>query len=154
MSTRSKVVELNGQKYELRKLAPDVGSFIFMRMMGLSLRSRAAEKEQQEELPKSTEPAPEPAKISGEMQVRALAFSVFAGAIGFDDFKFIQNACIKAVSKQRTDTGMFMPVMNDAGQWTKDGDDIETNVGLAMNLTTEVLILCFADFFESSSLGS
>lgn len=153
MSTRSKVVELNGQQYEIRKLAPDVGSFIFMRMMGLSLRARAAEKEQAEESPKPATTA-EPVKISGEMQVRALAFSVFAGAIGLDDFKLIQNACIRSVSKQNPKTNFFMPVMTDSGQYTPDGEDVENNVGLVMNLTTEVLIFCFADFFESPSLGT
>jgi len=152
MSTRSKVVEFDGKKYEIRRLAPDIGSFIFMRMMGLSLRSRAAERELAEDLPKN-DPAEPSVPISGEMQVRALAFSVFSGAIGFDDFKFIQNACVRAVSKLRVDTGMYMPVMADNGMWTKDGEDLENSVGAVMHLTTEVLILCFADFFEKPSLG-
>lgn len=152
MNSRSKVVEFSGSKYEVRRLLPDVGSFIFMKMMGLSLRARSADKEQAEERPKDASAEP-PTPISGETQVRALAFSVFAGGIAFDDFKFIQNACIQSVSKQRVDTGFYMPVMTGDGKYTKDGEDLETNVGLVMNLTTEVLVLCFADFFDNSGPG-
>jgi hypothetical protein len=44
-----------------------------------------------------------------------------------------------------------MPIMSDAGEWTKDGQAVVDDVQLLMNLTTEVLVICFADFFEQGS---
>lgn len=154
MAARSKIVDVKGTQYEVRRLAPEVGSFIFMRMLGLSFKARN-EQAERAEVKKTGDAEAAPAEpISGEMQVRALSFSVMSGAIGFDDFKFIQSACIKNVSRQDESTGFFMPVMTDAGQWTKAGEELESNVGSVMSLTTEVLILCFADFFESPGLGT
>lgn len=158
MQARSKVVELKGLSFELRRLLPEVGSFIFMRMMGMNMRmaqenaERAAPKlERQVELPTETAEPDEP--ISGELRVRALAFSVFAGGIAFDDFKFIQSACLKSVSR-KNDAGLYMPIMSDGGVWTGDGKEVRDDVGLVMQLTTEVLIFCFADFFEETSPGT
>jgi hypothetical protein len=157
VKARSKVVELSGEKFELRKLPPEVGSFIFMRMMGVQMRMIAERAEQEAAKPKKhagvEENAEERKKPTGEEQVRALAFVVFSGGIGFDDFKFIQKSCMECVSKFRDDTGMPMPVM-DGGQWLPDGAQIEDNVGLVMQLTSDVLVHCFADFFESGGLGS
>lgn len=155
MQTRSKVVELKNASYEVRRLLPEVGSFIFMRMMGLSMRmaqdnaDRSASKPAATEV--QTEEVPEPV-ISGEMRVRALAFSVFSGGIAFTDFKFIQDACLKSVSK-KNEAGLFMPIMSDGGVWTGDGEEVRNDVGLVMQLTTEVLIYCFGSFFESTNPG-
>jgi hypothetical protein len=44
-----------------------------------------------------------------------------------------------------------MPIMSDAGEWTKDGQAVVDDVQLLMNLTTEVLVICFSDFFEQGS---
>jgi hypothetical protein len=153
--SRSKAVELKGLSFELRRLLPEVGSFIFMRMMGMNMRmaqenaERAAPKSEQQ----STEDAMPAEPISGELRVRALAFSVFAGGIAFDDFKFIQSACLKSVSR-KNDAGLYMPIMSDGGVWTGDGKEVRDDVGLVMQLTTEVLIFCFADFFEETSPGT
>lgn len=155
MQTRSKVVELSSRKFEIRRLSPEIGSFIFMRMLGVSMRTAAVERESKpasakEE--KESEPAPE---ISGEMKVRALTFSVFSGGMGFEDFKFIQNGCMRVVSvvENRAGIDFPLPIMDDAGKWTPDGISLSFDVGLVMRLTTEVLIFCFADFFEGSGLG-
>jgi hypothetical protein len=163
--TRSKVVELKGEVFEVRKLAPDVGSFIFMRMMSISMRmmQELAEKEAEaaarkqsaqtpQEAPKPEEEAAPDSQISGEMRVRALAFTVLSGGVSFEDFQFIQTACLKATSK-KNDSGLFMPIMTDGGVWTKDGDLVRDDVGVAMQVVSEVLIFCFSSFFESSVPG-
>lgn len=160
MQTRSKVVELSDRKFQIRKLPPEVGSFIFMRMLGISMKSAAAASE----APTSTVVADEPAaaveevapQATGEMRVRALSFAVFSGSgIGFEDFKFIQNSCMRAVSvvDVRSETEFPMPVMTDSGVWTKAGSDLSDDVGLVMRITTEVLVFCFSDFFEGSGIG-
>ena len=158
MQTRSKVVEASGRKFQVRRLPPDTGSFIFMRMLGVSMRmtaSAAEEKKQPIQSESSEEAKKTSESVDGEAQVRALAFVVFSGGISFEDFKFIQNNCMKVVSVVEEREGVIfpLPIMNDAGIWTAEGASVENDVGLVMKLTTEVLILCFADFFAGSSPG-
>jgi hypothetical protein len=159
MQYRSKDVELLGHKFKVRKLPPEVGSFIFMRMMGVSLRAAAAEpqkpaKQNDDQAPAPVEDEP-PTKITGEMRVRALSFAVFSGAISFEDFKFIQTNCMQAAAivVERQGVEFPMPLVSDAGVWTSDGEEVANNVGLTMQLTTAVLIHCFADFFDSGGPG-
>jgi len=151
MITRSKVVELSGKKFEIRRLPADTGSFIFMRMLGISMRSVAQSRESEHVAKERAEPT-EATPISGEMRVRALSFAVFSGDIAFDDFKFIQAACMKSVSKFNAED-MPIPIMTDNGLWTPAGEDIVANVGLLTRLTTEVLIFSFSDFFDESGPG-
>jgi hypothetical protein len=151
---RTKQVDLKGRKFELRRLSPEVGTFILMRMMGVQMRSEAAQEERAPAKPAAVaEPAVKPPEISGEARVRALSFIVFSGAISFEDFKFIQNACMHCVSIVKVAEGEAfpMPIMSDAGEWTKDGQAVVDDVQLLMNLTTEVLVICFSDFFEQGS---
>lgn len=155
---RSKTVELQGRKFQLRRLPTELGSFIFMRMLGVSMRAAAATLETQRpdtsrEAP-ATDAPPSPPP-TGEEQVRALSFSVFSGGMPFEDFKFIQTGCMKVVSiiEERSEQEFPMPVMLDNGAWTPSGEDLSYDVGLVMRLTTEVLILCFADFFGGGGLG-
>ena len=149
---RVKSLELDGQKFEVRRLPPEVGSFILMRMMGVQMRDSAAKAET---IPQAAAPSEAPAspapEISGEMRVRTLSFIVFSGAISFDDFKFIQQHCMQCVALVKDAAGETfpMPIVSDGGVWTKDGKEIAENVGLVMKLTTEVLVLCFADFFDA-----
>lgn len=159
MQARHKVVELSGTRYQIRKLPPEVGSFIFMRMLGVSMRQS---QEAAEQAPKpavtvatSTEIVEAP-KLTGEMRVRALAFAVFSGGvISFENFKFIQNACLQSAALLDTRDGVEfpMPVMTDTGIYTKEGEELADNVGMVMRLTTEVLIFCFADFFADGGAG-
>lgn len=160
MQTKSKIVELSGSKYHIRKLPPEEGSFIFMRMLGISMRQAAdtpAPKQPQQ--PQQKTEAKElvvETKISGEMRVRALSFAVFSGsAIDFADFKLIQSACLRAcaIVVEHAGNPFPMPVVADTGEWTKEGEELSGNVGLVMRLTTEVLIFCFSDFFEDGGAG-
>jgi hypothetical protein len=156
MQTRSKVVELSGNRFQIRRLPPEVGSFIFLRMLGVRMRSMEnvqAPQQKQEETVAAE--AKKEEKITGEMQVRALSFSVLTGGIGFEDFKFIQTSCMKAAAliQERAEVDFPMPIVTDAGLWTAEGEVVASNVGLVMQLTTEVLIFCFADFFEGSGPG-
>lgn len=156
MKEKSKVVELSGYKFSLRRLPADVGSYIFMRMMGVSMRNAAAAAENQPVATAAAEQQPEPTKATGAEKVRALSFIVFSGGMNFDDFKFIQRACLGVVSsiEHREGQDFPIPIMSDSGVATPQGEDILCDVGLVMRLVSEVLIFCFADFFDESSPGS
>ena len=151
---RTKQLELSGRKFELRRLPPEVGSFILMRMMGVQMRDQA-DRETAKPTAVAAASTEKPVEISGEMRVRALSFIVFSGAIDFADFKFIQQHCMRCVALVTEAAGESfpMPIVSDDGQWTKDGQAVADDVGLVMKLTTEVLILCFSDFFEAGATG-
>lgn len=153
--------EIEGHRYLLRKLPTEVGSFILMRMLGIQMRVAAANAEEQmakeaskpAELSVQQEERPKP---SGEDMVRAIVFSLFSGGVmSFEDFKFIQQSCMKVTSiiKEREGHDFPMPVMDDHGRWSTDGAVLADESSLVVRLTTEVLILCFADFFGGSSTG-
>jgi hypothetical protein len=150
---RSKIVELSGIRFQIRRLPPEVGSFIFMRMLGVSMRDRAEAKPQKQEPQEAESAAPQ--DITGETRVRALSFSVFSGGMSFADFQFIQAHCLQAVGvmKERAGSEFAMPLVTSDGVWTPDGKPIEDDIGLVMRLTTEVLVFCFADFFGESGPG-
>ncbi len=152
MNTRSKVVELSGHTFQINRLPADAGSFIFMRLLGVSVRMQANEPERADKK-ESTETL-EQARITGEMRVRAMTFSVFSGGIAFDEYRFIQRACMEStyIVQQRAGASFPLPIMAD-GRWTADGAAVESNVGLVMKLTTEVLVFCFSDFFDESAPG-
>lgn len=150
MNTRSKVVELGGARFEVRRLPPEVGSFIFMRMMGASMRMESPVENGEKQ---AEDPGKPKIEVTGEMRVRALTFAVFSGNISFDDFKFIQDACMRVVSKMEVNAGQEfpMPIMADNGRWTQNGQEVYESVGLVTQLTAEVLVFCFSDFFNGSS---
>lgn len=156
MQIRSKIVDIAGTKYHLRKLPPDVGSFIFMRILGISMRQQVnAPKpaKQPERLEKQPE---EETVLSGETRIRALTFAVFSGGvISLDDFRLIQQSCMKVcgVVVERAGTPFPMPIMSDGGEWTAEAEDLSGSVSLVMRLTTEVLVFCFADFFGDGEIG-
>ena len=166
MQARTKVVELNKKRYTLRRLPPDVGSFIFMRMMGINMRVAQAEQEREQDRASNRptygskldtvpqKPTVPEVKPSGEAQIRALSFIVMSGGIPFEDFQFIQRSCLKVVSRIDTMQGQEfpIPIMADSGQWADL--DIADNISLVMSLTTEVLVHSFADFFDTTTGGS
>lgn len=156
MHERGKTVPLSGKNYHIRRLAPEVGSFIFMRMLGISMRQStdAPPKRQAEETEREDDVQQE--KLSGEVRVRALAFTVFASdSMKFEDFKFIQKSCMQCVSavEERSGTEFPMPIISDSGVWTKEGSHVSDNPGLVMRLVQEVLVLCFSDFFDEGVTG-
>lgn len=153
---RSKVVPVSGRDFELRRLPSDMGSYILMRMLGVSMRMAAAsmddtkpKKELSEEEKERIE------KTTGEMRVRAIAFGVLSGGASFEEFKLIQNSCLKVTSviEERSGVPFPLPVMNDDGVWSADGEEVSSDPGLLMKLTIEVLVFCFADFFDGGGLG-
>lgn len=152
--SRTKVVSIGTSQFELRRLPPEEGSFIFMRMLGISMRMRADAPQRmltaEEKL--AMENAP---KATGEDQVRALAFHVTSGAITFEDFKFIQRACVRCVSvfEEHGGQNLPMPILIDTGEYAPAGAAIAQQPSMLVRLMTEVLVFCFADFFDGKVPG-
>lgn len=154
MTQRSKVVELSGHRFQVRKLPPEVGSFVFMRMLGVTMRTQMGAPPVVRSLDEPPAPVEEPKPTAGEDQVRTLSFLTFTN-MAFEDFKFVQGHCMRVIGvmEDRAGTEFAMPIMTGEGAWTPAGEPFAYNPGLVSALTTEVMVFCFADFFDKGGSG-
>jgi hypothetical protein len=152
MQVRSKQLEnIGGHNFLMRRLEPEVGSFIFMRLMGVQMRTAASASVEE----KPVDPDQEVAKPTGAEMVRSLAFMVLSGGgVTFDEFKFVQRSCMEClgINVERGGQIFPMPLITADGKWTPEGR-VAADEGLLMKLMMEVLVFCFADFFDGSGHG-
>lgn len=152
MSQKNKTVTLGEHSFLIRKLPPEMGSFIFIRLLGVQMRTQSMAPT----ISKTTELSKEPeVKPSGEDMVRSLTFlALSSGGVSFEEFKFIQRSCMDCVgiNVEREAQTFPMPLLLADGRWTPEGQ-VVTDKGLLMKLMMEVLVFCFADFFGESGHG-
>ena len=144
---RTTVVEVNGGKYQLGRLAPDAGSFILMRLLGAGISGGSLSNDVQA-------PASDAVKApTGDELVRAVVFAALIKGLEFKDLQFVQARCMAAVA--RLDDPKLpdkpMPLVSDDGRWTYL--EVAEDIGLVMRLTVEVLVFNLADFFSGGGLG-
>lgn len=146
-ASRTTVVPINGTKYQLKKLLPEVSSFILMRLLnsGFSAGVASAKPEQEQERPVDDTP------VDGQAVARAIVFAYLIRSSDFEQLRFIQRACMQATARIE-DENMPMPVMDDRGNWaiTEVADDLS----LVLQLTIEVLVWNLAGFFSNGGLGT
>ena len=134
MSAKTKIVEVDGARYQLRKLRPNVGSYILTRMLAAGVSSGSL----------GSTP-----KDSMLMAV----FGAFLRGLDFDTFSFIQNNCLAVVGvmKQAGDGNEVpMPLASDSGVFAYP--EVADNLPLVMNLTVQSLMFNLSDFFEEGGL--
>jgi hypothetical protein len=145
MSTvKMKEVEVGGQSYQLRKLLPTTGGFIWQKLMaGVYKVQATAGASATDDVP-----APQPSldKVTPEERLRALCGVAFMG-LSFDDFTFIQIECMKMVS--RVEGAAPMPVMADNGRWAIV--EVQDDPFLVTRLTVEVLVFNLCPFLAENS---
>jgi hypothetical protein len=158
MNVRTKQVDIASRRFELRRLPPEVGSFILFRLMGASMRMSAERPAPTKKADAADEASTDEAikNMTGADRIRALAFAVFSGGMSFDDFKFVQQSCMRAaaVLVERGGQAFPMPLMLDNGDWTPDAEELSGEPGTVNNLVMEVLIHSLASFFETSGQSS
>lgn len=150
MHAKTRTVDVLGQRYQLRKLPADVGSFILMRLIGAASSAAAHMNQGNAE----TQQAPESdKKPSGEDIVRMLVTAGLMNGIAFEEFRFIQNNVLYMVSREEGEAG-FLPIMADPGRWA--GAKLEEQIGdnhpLLMRLMMEMMVFNFADFFDQGGI--
>lgn len=139
---KTKIVEVRGSNYQLRKMLPDVGSYIYMRMMGALLefkRSGNVEDVKQE-----------PEQAMNEEQKARLMCGLAAMKLSFEDTQFIQRQAMLTVSKAVVSNAgeSFIPVMQDSGRWVDD--ELLSNPALVQELVQESLVFSLSGFFAES----
>ena len=134
MSVKTKIVEVDGTRYQLRKLRPNVGSYILTRMLAAGVSTGALGS------------APKDSLLM-------VVFGAFLRGLDFDTFSFIQNNCLAVVGvmKQAGDGNEVpMPLSSDSGAFAYP--EVADNLPLVMNLTVQSLMFNLSDFFEEGGL--
>ena len=134
MSAKTKIVTVQDKQYQIRKLRPNIGSFIITRVMAAGVGANSG----------------------GDTPDKSLLTSMFAAflrGIDFDTFSFIQNNCLAVVARmeQIADGPLVpMPITTDTGVFA--ALDIAEDLSLVMALTIESLLFNLSDFFEGGGL--
>jgi len=143
---KTKTVVIDGQKYLIRKLTANVGSFILARVLAASAGGVMAVKDE----PKSSD-ADAVKRRNSEMM--AAMFAAFLRGLNFEEFSFIQNHCLAVVARLESPAGSPeapMPIVTDDGVFAIV--EVSDDLPLVMNLTIQSLLFNLSDFFDLSGL--
>ena len=138
MHDETKSVTIDEANYQLRRMTPAVGSYIWQLLMKAVYKSQEGQKED------VTQPAPLPdaMKPSNEERLRGMCGVAFM-FLGFDDFQFVQRNCMLKLSREEATAG-YLPVMADDGRWANK--ELEQNPFLVTRLMVEVLAFNLSSF--------
>ena len=136
------VVPIDSVNYQVRRMTPAVGSYIWQRLMAAVYKASEGQKD---EAP--VEPAVETPQPSSADRLRAMCGVAFM-YLGFDDFEFVQKNCLRVVSREEPDMG-YIPVVADDGRWV--AKDLEGNPFMITRLMVEVLTVNLVSFLASGA---
>jgi hypothetical protein len=154
MKPKTKTVEIGDAKYQIRKLSPDIGSFILMQSIRAAMKSGnmagapSGGTQAVEEVPE--------AERNPEDIVRAVANAAFLGGFDFETHRFVQTSCLAACSRLEIAEApggveIPMPIVNSFGAWAIL--EIRDDVALVMRLAVECMVFNFSDFFSEGGLA-
>ncbi len=147
MNAKTTVVEIMEQKYLVRKMLPVVGGYIWQKLMAAMFKAaqQAGSQVDEDQTAEAAEATAKP-KSTPDARLRGLCGIAFMH-LEYKDFAFIQESCMKTVSRFEND--LPMPIMSDSGQWVPPAD-IAENLMLVTRLTTEALVFNLASFLDES----
>lgn len=143
-SARTKIVEVEGVRYVIRRMTPFDGSYIWHRLLHATLLL-GQEQEQTVSRVAVEEPTEEP-RLDPDQRVRALCGMAYM-KLTASELREVQEKSMKVLSALN-EAQLPIPVMADSGQWTPGGA-LEDNAFLVTRLTTEVLAYNLAGFIEA-----
>lgn len=136
MNDETKIVDVKGRRYQLRRMLPDDGSFILCRILAAGMG----------------------AGVGAERADRSLIQSMLAAflrGLDFDTFKLIQHKALSVVSRLEsngTGTEQPMPLVTDNGVFADQ--ELSRSISLTMALTVHSLVFNLSDFFSEGGLSS
>lgn len=158
MKAKTKIIEIAGTRYQVRKLAPDVGSYISFLILGASLKTGNLGGDTKnvgfsDEMAAVPEPAAASESIGDEL-VRAVAFRAFLGGLNYEMHSFVQQKCLAVCSRMESRDGVElpMPITTDSGQWAIP--EIRDDITLVVRLELESLAFSCASFFAGGGLNA
>jgi hypothetical protein len=138
MHESTKLVTVDGANYQIRRMTPAVGGYIWQRMMAAVYKAQEGRKE---------EPTPEPEvddkkKPTPEERMRGMCGVTFM-FLSFEDFQFVQKHCMQVLTREEPGAG-FLGLQLDDGRWV--AKDVENNPLLVTKLMVEVLVFNLTAF--------
>ena len=149
MEARSKTitVDVGGAKYQVRRMTPVVGSYIWQRLqLGAYKGAQAMLKSGM-----VAERSPEEVKaidvVTVQDRLRALCGGAFM-CMDYADFEFVQRECVKVLARVEPNAGIDMPVplMTDDGRWVLQ--DVYEDPALVTRLMVEAVVFNMESFLE------
>lgn len=150
MKDKTKIVVIDNTQYQIKRFAPDAGSFILGRILSAGSKAMiqtmvALGDVQAPTSALAAEPT-EPVEVDREVEIRRMANSAF-GVMSFEERSMIQRKCLEVCSRLEGDDDTPMPLANANGSLV---DDFQ----LAMQLELETLVFNFYDFFAAGGLSA
>lgn len=139
---RTTIVELEGQRYQINKMTPKVGSYLWQKFVAAGFKAQQAFGGK--ETPADPND-PVTKELSPEEKMRGVC-AVSLTQLDFEDYGFVMREAMRVVWRDAaTDVpGQFIPVMSDDGRWSFP--DMEVNPMLVTRLMTEALVFNLASF--------
>ena len=146
MQARTTTTQIDGATYQLRKMTPVVGSYIWQRLMAAAFKAAR-------QVGAVGDSAPdEAAQAAPEDRLRGLCAVAFM-QLSFEDTGFIQTECMKTISRMEIvgDTESAIPVMMQNGTWA--APEVADNPFLVTKLATEAIAFNLTSFLPASSVA-
>jgi hypothetical protein len=102
--------KIEGYVYQVRRMTPVVGGYIWQRFMHAMWKARQEAKVEETYV----EETPEEKKLPLDVRVRGLC-GVALMQLSFEDFNFVQREALRMVS--RLVDGLPIPITSDDGRW-------------------------------------
>lgn len=148
---RTKEIVVNGRNYQLRKMDPVAGSFIYLRMLGtLMLAAQNDDMRKQYDVDES---APKPTE---EQRTRVLISGSIMRGLSFEDTRFAHQQALQCVSESVMikDQAAYIPVMTDTGHWSNGSSELTEDGATVQKLVIESLVFSLQPFFVESKENS
>lgn len=148
MRPKTKIIEIAGTRYLIRRLAPDVGSFVLMQILKTGIKAASGAPKQYDGEYQRDE-ASDPEQV-----VRAMVMALGMDSSAFEQHAFIQNKCLQACARIESNAGVDapMPLMTDAGVWAIA--EVQDDLLTVLSLVTECLVFTLSDFFASGGFAA
>lgn len=131
MHEKTKIVTIQEKRYQIRRMRPNVGSFILSRILAAGMGASVAEKP--------------------DMSMLGKMFAAFLRGLDFDIFTFIQNNALAVIAKLDDDGGVI-PLVSDTGVFVDVS--LADDLSLIMALTVQSLVFNLSDFFSAGGLNA
>lgn len=148
MIAKTKNFEVDGTTYQIRRMPPDVGSYLVFRLLGAmnEIKTPDAARDGND----TTEPA---AVLSGESKARIVVLAaLFQANKDFEFHCFLQQKALSVVSRMEGEPGSERPMPVMAGGGVIALPEVRDDLSLISKLEIESICFNLTPFFEGGGL--
>ena len=142
-----KELPLNGAQYQIRRMLPVDGSYIYMRMMGVIAKAQEERRGADEAEEDARQAAQAVADISAEDRAKAFCALAMMRGLSYEDTQRLHRTALATVSRGIAE-GQFVPIMTGDGRLAFD--DLVDDPSLTQKLVMESLAFSLSPYFSAS----